>query len=231
MNEIGHPKDTVGSDQKPPFWPPPPPAWKPATGSTGSVSRRVIQGTLIGIGVVVALMAVAVVVTLISLVRWLDHQEPGPPHSRPIPVGRAADIGAGWKLEVLRVAPNVERQARAAETTHRVASSSRYFVVKLEVTYTGRGKGDVSNLLGYGVDATGAHNATYTSDNSCGNYVPRPALGRAHKLLSGQTTRGYRCYRIAADDASTLMLYTGWSETGKLFVGPVQLRHVLFALH
>lgn len=192
--------------------------------------RRALKWTLIVIGLTLAVGIIGVIGAVVGVLRDLSKNGPSPPpRSQLVPVGRAADLGAGWRLRVLRVTANAAREVKAAENANPPPSGSRYFLIKLAVTYTGRGKGDPSTLAGYGLEAKGANGASYdTTHNWCGDYVPKSALGRAGPVFPGQTARGYLCFQIAANDARTLVLYAGNSSE---FFRVDGLKRVWFALH
>jgi hypothetical protein len=149
--------------------------------------------------------------------------------SRPISVGRGADIGLGWKLKVLRVEPNAERETKAAEEANPPPQGTHYLLVRLALTYEGIGTGNASDLVGLGLRVIGGHGATYDLTNaSCGTYVPKPNLERADAVSTTQTARGYICFQTATD-ATTLLLHAG-DFTSALTVGMKGLHDVWFAL-
>jgi hypothetical protein len=149
--------------------------------------------------------------------------------SRPIPVGRAANIGLGWRLKVLRVEPNAERQSKAAEKADPPPQGTHYLLARLALTYHGIGTGNASDLVGLGLRVISGDGASYDLTNaSCGKYVPKPNLGRAEAVSPTQTARGYICFQTPSD-ATTLVLHTG-DFTGALTVGMKGLHDLWFAL-
>jgi hypothetical protein len=167
-----------------------------------------------------------------------DTIQPGALGSRshPIPLGKAASIGGGWRLKVLRSTPNASRQVKAAENANYEQitgppAGAADFMVKLALTYIGGGRGNLATVRDFAPRAMGAHHASYNlTDNSCSNYLPKPDLTRASAVFSGQTVKGNVCFQIAKNDAKTLKLYLGYSQLAKDFLGPSKLKPVWFAL-
>jgi hypothetical protein len=78
------------------------------------------------------------------------------------------------------------------------------------VTYTGSGSRDTGWLSGF--RAMGSHNVLYLAGddgNGCSDPGPQPPLDTVDPLYSGQSTTGYVCWTIAANDASSLELFFG----------------------
>lgn len=162
--------------------------------------------------------------------------------SHPIPVGRAADIGDGWRLKVLRVTPKAKRVARTEAKATPPPKRSRYLLIRLVLTYTGNGgqvpseraglaaKGYWSDVLSNGLKTIGTHGASYTdTNNPCGIFVPGREDWAPVVLHPGQTARGYLCIQIPANDARTLLLHTGYFH-GLLEFGVKGLRDRWFVL-
>ena len=148
------------------------------------------------------------------------------------PLGQSAAVGGGWRLRVLRVTPNANRLVVAAESKrmegHSVGQAAprlcdpdypcstpppkgaQDFMVLVSLTYAGGGKDSVDAIVSNGIHVIGAHNVSYDVNSySCGDVWPTPSLQYVDTIYSGRTVRGNICFQIAANDASSLKLYTG----------------------
>jgi hypothetical protein len=126
---------------------------------------------------------------------------PGLTPGHPLPLGTAADIGQGLVVRVNSATANVQLSPAPP-------AGAEYFDANVTVTYTGGGSQDPNY---YGFDAIGSHKTPYTNvtGEGCGYPGPQPALDVNAPLYSGQSTSGYICWTIAANDASSLELYFG----------------------
>lgn len=126
---------------------------------------------------------------------------PGLTPGHPLPIGTKANIGANLVVKVNSAHSNVQLSLAAP-------AGAEYFDANVTVTYTGGGSED-SNYFGF--SAVGSHNARYSTvnGNACTYPGPQPPLDTYDPLFSGQSTAGYICWTIAANDASTLELYFG----------------------
>jgi hypothetical protein len=132
-----------------------------------------------------------------------------PPIGRAIPVGRAADIGDGFRLEVLRVTAKAERQARTKAKATPPPRGSRYFLVRLALTYTGSGKSQIGEVTGNALRVVSADGVSYSIfHNPCGISAPDPDPESAFTVHPGQTSRGYLCMQIGRA-ARPRLLHTG----------------------
>jgi len=151
-----------------------------------------------------------------------------PPIGQAIPVGRAADIGDGFRLEVLRVTPKAERQAKAEAKTNPPPRGSRYFLIRVALSYTGSGKGKIGEVTRSGLRVVGADGVNYTIfHNPCGIFAPDRDLEDVVTLHPRQTARGYLCMQIGRA-AMPRLLHTGAFEG--FFVDMKALRDRWFAL-
>jgi hypothetical protein len=148
-----------------------------------------------------------------------------PPGDRlnPYPLGRAVDLGDGWRLEVNSATINADAEVEAVTDQYGdhvnppPPAGAQYTLVNVSMTYTGGGSASLGDYLySYGnLDAEGAGNAPY----QVGYCTPPPVdLSAVGQVLSGQTETGNLCYEIASDDASTLLL------SGTAFVNWFALR-------
>lgn len=160
------------------------------------------------------------------LVSRANVVQPGS-RAKPIPIGKTAAIGGGWWMRVLAVTPNANQQVLAVKRSDGGPANSppppgaQDFMVRLSLTYLGKGKNDTVLVVDYGLKAMGVHNKQYTAANSCGQW-PEPSLQHSSEVLSGNSVQGNVCLQIAANDAKTLKLYTA---------DPVaRLKQVWFAL-
>jgi hypothetical protein len=126
---------------------------------------------------------------------------PGLTRTHPLPVGTEANIGEGLVVRVNSANANVE-------LTPPAPAGAEYFAANLTVTYTGGGSQD-PNYFGFSVE--GSHNTKYQTiiNDSCPYPGPQPPLDVSDALFSGQSTSGYVCWTIAANDESSLELFFG----------------------
>jgi hypothetical protein len=124
---------------------------------------------------------------------------PGLARSLPLPLGKTATIGYGWRLRVLSVTPN-------AKLDLPTPPGAQDFVALIRATYIGGGSDDTGPLYA-NLKVMGAHNATYGA--GCGGAtVPSPDFGyTGHQVFSGQSFTGNVCWQIARNDASSLELF------------------------
>jgi preprotein translocase subunit SecG len=209
------------------------------SGARGFV-RKTIRWTLIVVGLLVVLSIVLAVFGGTDTGKTTK----GAARSHPVPLRRAAAIGGGWTLKVLKVTPNANRQVVAVpmsqiseggigHANHAPPPGAQDFMILVSLKYTGGGKGDAGNVVHYGLHAMGAHNATYDLvTDSCGNAWPKPNLQDAGVLFSGRSMRGNICFQIAKNDVRSLRMYTGKAaDEGILFVSPPEgMKRVWFAL-
>ena len=132
-----------------------------------------------------------------------------PPIGRAIPVGRAASIGDGFRLEVLRVTAEAERQAKAETKRFPPPRGSRYFLIRLALTYTGSGVGQIGEVTGNALRVVSADGVSYSifQNGSCGIFPPDD-LEDVVTVHPGQTERGYLCMPIGRA-ARPRLLHTG----------------------
>jgi hypothetical protein len=208
---------------------------KPERSKPARVMRRTVKWTLIVLGLLMAALIVGAVLGLGNKSKGGNAPTSGPgSRSDPIAIGRAADIGAGWRLKVLHVTPNADSLVAHAVNGTKPPKGARDFLIKLAVTYLGGGKGDLQSLVTNGLTVMGVHNASYNLiQNPCGEFMrERFDLAQVGSVFSGQTARGNVCFQIAANDAKTLMLYPGYSKDATALFGNLpKLNKVWFALH
>jgi hypothetical protein len=127
---------------------------------------------------------------------------PGFTRTNPVPVGRAAETGDGYRLRVNAVTMN-------ASLTPAAPAGAEYVVANMTVTYTdGGSSSDMSAIANGVINVIGNHNASYDADVAgCPADGPPPQLDAAGTLYSGQSATGNVCWTIAANDASSLELY------------------------
>ena len=118
----------------------------------------------------------------------------------PIPIGTAANVGQGFVVKVNSANANVL-------LTPAAPAGAEYFDANVTVTYTGGGSQD-SNYFGFSV--VGSHNTPYETvdGNGCTYPGPQPPFDDS-PLFSGQSTTGFVCWTIAANDADSLEMYYG----------------------
>jgi hypothetical protein len=125
---------------------------------------------------------------------------PGLTSGHPLPVGTEANIGQGLAVRVNSASANVQLTSPAP-------TGAEYFAANITVTYTGGGSQDPDY---FGFSLKGSHNTTYTAGlNPCPYPGPQPRLDVFDPLFSGQSTSGYVCWTIAANDETSVELLFG----------------------
>lgn len=121
--------------------------------------------------------------------------------SRPIPLRTTASVGAGWRVRVNSVMSD-------AQLSPPPPSGADYFAANVTIGYFGGAASTPENYLTW--QAVGSHHTTYNPGSSpCPYPGPQPPLDMYDPVLSGQSTTGYVCWQIAANDAKSLELYFG----------------------
>lgn len=116
---------------------------------------------------------------------------PGLTRGNPIPIGRAAYIGNGWRLRVNSFTPSVQLSPPPP-------AGEEYVAANMTVT------GDISVLL-YRLDLIGSDQVAYRPGD-CPGDAPPPGLDSV-VVPSGQSGTGNVCWQVATHDASTLELH------------------------
>lgn len=126
---------------------------------------------------------------------------PGITRTRPIPLRTTASVGGGWRVRVNSVTPDVQLSPAPS-------AGSEYFAANVTIGYFGGASSTPENYLTW--QATGSHHTTYNPGSSpCPYPGLQPALDMYDPVASGQSVSGFICWRIAANDASSLELYFG----------------------
>jgi hypothetical protein len=123
----------------------------------------------------------------------------------PIPLGSEASVGRGWRVRVNSVEPNAQLLPPAP-------AGADYFAANVTIGYFGGGSATPENDLTW--QTIGNHHTPYNPGSSpCPDLGPQPPLDAYDPVPSGQSISGNVCWRIAANDASSLELFFG---TGNL---------------
>jgi len=138
--------------------------------------------------------------------------------AHPLPIGTAANIGAGVVMKVNSVTANVQLSPAAPAGTE---------YVDAVVTVTNAGKSAVDPYGDIGFGAMGTHRTGYL-ENSCPSPGPQPPLEESTPIQAGASRSGYVCWQIATNDASTLELFTADGTLDYSGQGP---HTAWFALH
>jgi len=134
----------------------------------------------------------------------------------PIPLGKAAVVTDDHRLTVLSAKPDATADVLAVTNqfgghpNDPPPAGAQYFLAAIQVTYTGGGHDDELRYLQQHINSMGAHNAAYIpGDDACsyGGWLPLPVFPEPDELYSGQTAAGNICWRIASNDADSLLLY------------------------
>lgn len=201
--------------------------------------RRVVKWTLIVLGLLFAgIIALALALGTKGTRKAGSGMGFGS-RSQPVRLGKAAVIGGGWRVKVLRVVPKADRRIVSTKNKYGEKPNkppppgAQDYMVKLAVTYIGGGKGNLGTLATLGIHAMGKHNADYDTGlfgEACGSALPKPNFLYAGNVFSGRTVRGNVCFQIAKNDAHTLNLYTGNATNAQLHLLPAGIKRVWFAL-
>jgi hypothetical protein len=126
---------------------------------------------------------------------------PGLTRGNPIPLGKAADVGNGWRVRVNSATANVQLSPPAP-------TGAEYFDANVTITYLGGGSATPEQDLTWQV--VGGHRTTYDpGSDPCPQPGPQPSLDTYDPVYSGQSVSGYVCWQIAANDAKSLELFFG----------------------
>ena len=166
---------------------------------------KFVKWTLIVLGLLIALgiaLAIAGVGDTTDKHKARRHAKAKGTRSKPIPLHEAARIGGGWRLRVLSVTRNAN-----GLVSEKPPAGAQAFIARVALTYKGGGKDSAGALVRSEINAMGAHRASYDyGSDSC---VAYSGLNETGDVYSGRTVRGNMCFQIAANDARSLMLYTG----------------------
>jgi hypothetical protein len=132
----------------------------------------------------------------------------------PVPIGKVADIGGGWRLQVVNVVPDATAAVVAANGSVVLPpDGSRFTLVTIALGYFGME--DPKTAFDTTIAAIGVANADLS--NQCG---PVPgALNPFGEVFSGGVTTGNICFVTTAQDFPALALYA----TGGLLNGSQQV--------
>jgi hypothetical protein len=125
---------------------------------------------------------------------------PGLTRARPIPVGTAKSLGNGFTVRVNSTTPNVQLSPPPPP-------GAEYFAANLTVTYTGGGQATARDAGTY--SAIGSHTTSYDPFGNACPAAPKPPLDFSSAFYSGQSTSGYICWTVAANDGAGLEMYFG----------------------
>jgi hypothetical protein len=135
--------------------------------------------------------------------------------ANPYKLGTTSPTLDGWRLTVNSATINADTEVEAVldqwgqPLNGPPPAGAQYTLVNLSATYVGDGSSILNEFLDGGpVETEGAHHTVYTAP-SC--YPPSPKLGwdTPDPVYSGQTDTGNLCFKIASNDATTLLLNAG----------------------
>jgi hypothetical protein len=143
--------------------------------------------------------------------------------AHPIPIGRYAAIGNGWRTKVVSVLRHV-RQQTLGLGKEQLPPGAENIVVKITVKWIRGGSGNSQAVVNE-MNAIGAHKAVYHADGICTGNAEFGDGGLP--VFSGQTATGTACFRIAKNDDSTLRLYI---NSGSFFESKASASSTWFTL-
>jgi hypothetical protein len=147
---------------------------------------------------------------------------PGASRENPVPLGQAADLSDGWRLQVAAVTPNANSVVLSYNSFNRApAGGSQFFLVHVIIT---RVSPTAAPFLGdIRLRAVGGQGNTYSDfEQSCGRV---PGVISPPEGFSGDRAAGNVCWRVSAADVDSLVLYDNVSYSP---IDPSQ--RVFFAL-
>jgi hypothetical protein len=128
--------------------------------------------------------------------------------SHPIPFGRSAQLGDGWRLRIAAAYPDATKRVIAAGNGQNSPppKGHQFFLVKISAVRTGK---TLARLYaGYRFRAAPGPKRPYTTfDDPCGILPPvdlEIVNQRAHR---GQRVRGYICWDVRRRDAGRLVMF------------------------
>lgn len=121
--------------------------------------------------------------------------------TEPVAVGRIADIGSGWRLQVLEVVPDATAAVMENEFNDPPPQGSRFTTVLVALGYYGIE--DPESSFGPTISATGAD--AVELDTDCG-LVPRP-FDVFSDLFAGGVLVGNLCFVTTPSDEGVLQIY------------------------
>ena len=142
-----------------------------------------------------------------------DEIPGGPPavtgdHSNPVPVGAVADIGSGWRLQILNVNPDAAA-AVAAENGFNEPPPAGSTLTLITVALGYFGRDDPKSAFDTTISAVGAGNVELTGE--CG--VVPDELDTFGEIFAGGVAVGNVCFVTTPQDATALQVYA----SGDLF--------------
>jgi hypothetical protein len=123
-------------------------------------------------------------------------------HSNPIPVGAIADIGSGWRLQILNVNPDAAA-AVAAENGFNEPPPAGSTLTLITVALGYFGLDDPKSTFDTTISAVGAGNVELTGE--CG-VVPQE-LDSFGEIFAGGVLVGNICFVTTPQDATALQVY------------------------
>jgi hypothetical protein len=121
--------------------------------------------------------------------------------ARPIPIGRAARIGDGWRMTVVAVRRKVSQRAIGFDG-ERLPAGAENIAVGVSAKYLNGGSANPWTVVD-AMETVGSHKAVYTTQEECFGHF-KSDLGT---VFSGHAATVWACFQIAANDASTLRLF------------------------
>jgi len=148
--------------------------------------------------------------------------------SAPVPIGRAAGIGAHWRLRVLWRKEGQRKHVPGIGTLPPGVIETD--LVRVRLTYLGSGTGQVLPVID-NLKALGKRHEIYGADGGCnppaGTDFPDNGYG---SIRSGRSANGTLCLVVDARDAQSLELYALSPATTSLPTYPPPASVVWFAL-
>lgn len=120
-----------------------------------------------------------------------------------VPVGQIADIGGGWRLQVLDVIPDTSELMEANDDFFDPApAGSTYMLVKMALGYFG----SEDPKIGYEPDVSVLGTSSVALDNFCLAHVP-DEVGFLKYVFSGGVLIGNACFIAPLNEAGTFQLF------------------------
>ncbi len=131
----------------------------------------------------------------------------------PVPAGKIANIGGGWRMQVLDVVPDAAAQIKANnEFNDPPPTGSTFMLVKVALGYFG--KDDPHPSFEPTISAVGS--ASVELDNSCGT-IPG-ALDQFADLFAGGVVSGNLCFVVTPGDTVAMYAQGDFTSSSQVFL-------------
>jgi len=122
----------------------------------------------------------------------------------PIPIGTAVNLGDGWQIVVLSVAPSATNIVMGENSFNDPPKAGyQFFLARVRAKYTGAGSGTFGG--GFRLRAVGPSSVGYSTFENSPGVIPDPLPNS--EVFSGGVIEGNIGWEIKSSDASSLVMY------------------------